>query len=336
MPNQSHQVEALIGDYFSFDQLAQLTQLTLSLNTPTVEVSSQWFIPSGVECTWIHSFRAVPKQRPWNGKVLLCCHGNPAWSVKYSSLFAPLTAQGYIVLAPDWLGMGFSGPVSDSLTGEGFLQQQVSIGLQWLAAELEALKLETDIELSLMAHDWGGPLALLMAQQLPSVKHFFLMNSYWGLVRDIPWRIWLSARFNWMRGIDQCFGLFIKAALRMTTCRSLPRERRELLGLPYRYRRQRGGIRQFLNAIPWTPKVGAFDLLSPLESLESSSQALPFERLVLLWGMKDFCFSPSYLARLQQRFPLASVHSFHHSGHWLLEDSEAQQIVKVIEQELAP
>lgn len=325
--------EALIGDYFSFDQLSQLAQLTLSLNTPSVEVSSQWFVPSGVECTWMHSFKAVPKQRPWNGKVLLCCHGNPAWSIKYSSLFAPLTAQGHIVLALDWLGMGFSGPLSSELSGQAFLELQVRVGLEWLKAELSALKPETDIELSLMAHDWGGPLALLMAQQLPGVKHFFLMNSYWGIARDIPWRIWLSARFNWMRRIDQCFGLFIKAALRMTTCRSLTRERRDQLALPYRYRRQRGGIRLFLNAIPWTSKVGAFHLLSPLESLGSSGR-LPFKRLVLLWGMKDFCFSPSYLARLQQRFPSAGVHSFHLSGHWLLEDSEAQQIVSVIEQEL--
>ena len=39
------------------------------------------------------------------------------------------------------------------------------------------------------------------------------------------------------------------------------------------------------------------------------------------WGECDWCFSPSFRAEWERRFPEASVRRFEHAGHYLFEDA---------------
>jgi haloalkane dehalogenase len=41
----------------------------------------------------------------------------------------------------------------------------------------------------------------------------------------------------------------------------------------------------------------------------------------LIWGMRDWCFRPSCLQRLQDHFPQARVLRLPHAGHWVVEEA---------------
>ena len=42
---------------------------------------------------------------PKNGPVVLCLHGEPAWSFLYRKMVPPLVAAGYRVVVPDFIGL---------------------------------------------------------------------------------------------------------------------------------------------------------------------------------------------------------------------------------------
>ncbi len=41
----------------------------------------------------------------------------------------------------------------------------------------------------------------------------------------------------------------------------------------------------------------------------------------LIWGMRDWCFTPWYLERFIQFFPRAEVQRIENAGHWVMEDA---------------
>ena len=50
----------------------------------------------------------------------------------------------------------------------------------------------------------------------------------------------------------------------------------------------------------------------------------------LIWGMKDWCFTPHFLERFREFFPAAEVHRFDDCGHYVVEDA-IERIVPIIE-----
>ena len=52
--------------------------------------------------------------------------------------------------------------------------------------------------------------------------------------------------------------------------------------------------------------------------------------MLLVWGMRDWCFTPHFLDRFLGFFPRAEVERIHDAGHWVVEDA-AERIVSVVE-----
>ena len=101
-------------------------------------------------------------------------------------LIRPLAADGYRVLCPDMRGAGWSSAPDDRYLKDDMADD--------LAAVLDRLGVEP---VRLVAHDWGGPVAMIMLLRHPEkVTGFFGLNTFgpWALfdltfVRRL-WRLW--------------------------------------------------------------------------------------------------------------------------------------------------
>jgi cis-3-alkyl-4-acyloxetan-2-one decarboxylase len=46
--------------------------------------------------------------------------------------------------------------------------------------------------------------------------------------------------------------------------------------------------------------------------------------MCLIWGMRDWCFTPEFLGRFLDFFPEAEVHRLADAGHYVVEDAHEQ------------
>ena len=109
------------------------------------------------------------------GPPILFVHGTPTWSFEWRHLVRALR-EGYRCVAVDHLGFGLSDrPRSAAYTLEGHAER--------LRAFVERLGLA---QLTLVAHDFGGPIALPLAEEVPSrIARLVVINSWmWSLTDD--------------------------------------------------------------------------------------------------------------------------------------------------------
>lgn len=95
-----------------------------------------------------------------SGETILLLHGNPSWSYLYRHVIPELVAAGHRCVAPDLIGFGKSDKPADrfAYTYQGHLN--------WLR---EALFDRLDLtKLTMVGHDWGGMLGLLLLAGNPS------------------------------------------------------------------------------------------------------------------------------------------------------------------------
>ncbi len=102
------------------------------------------------------------------GDPVLLFHGEPTWSFLYRKVIPVLSARGRVV-APDYFGFGRSDKPVES---------------EWYSydshyASIERLVDELDLrDLTLVVHDWGGPLGLRLAVERPErVARLVITNT---------------------------------------------------------------------------------------------------------------------------------------------------------------
>ena len=251
-----------------------------------------------------------------SGPPVLLVHGNPTWSFYWRSLLAALPAVGMRAVAPDHIGMGRSDkPGADEYPHT--LRRRVDD----LSAFVDSLDLDGPI--SLVVHDWGGPIGLSWAvENLDRLDRLVLLNTgAFPLPADhrIPWML-QAARLPVVGELAvRGLGAFSRGALVLGTGRRwLPAEARRGLLAPYDSPAHRVAVHAFVQDIPTGPADPAHPVLSRLA-----------ERLPLLdafdvqvwWGMRDPVFDGRILAELESHLPHAEVHRLPDAGHYVLEDA---------------
>jgi haloalkane dehalogenase len=68
-----------------------------------------------------------------------------------------------------------------------------------------------------------------------------------------------------------------------------------------------------------------------LHEIERRLSGLAHRPWLLIWGMRDWCFSPHFLERFLTFVPGAEVLRLEHAGHWVVEDAP-EEIAQRVEQ----
>ena len=142
------------------------------------------------------------------GHPILMVHGQPTWSYLYRHLIRGLSPR-FRCIAVDHIGFGLSDKPRDwSYTPAAH------------AANLARLVDHLDLApLTLVVHDWGGPIGLGAAlADTGRYRRFALLNTAAFRSRHMPWRIRLCRLPLLGRLAVQGFNGFARAALRMAVC----------------------------------------------------------------------------------------------------------------------
>lgn len=244
------------------------------------------------------------------GGPLLFVHGNPTWSFAWRRLIQGLSPERRCV-AVDHMGCG----LSDKPQGYPYTLAQ---HIDNLVRLIEALDLTG---ITLVGHDWGGCIGMGAAVRLPQrFSRFVLMNTAAFRSTRIPWRI-AACRVPLLGALGvRGLNLFSRAALWMAISDRgylSPAARRGYLA-PYDSWANRVAVHRFVQDIPLRPSHPSFGTLVQIEEGLSQFQSYP---MLLVWGMRDWCFTPLFLDEWICRFPGAQIVRLEQASHYLFEDA---------------
>ena len=96
---------------------------------------------------------------------------------------------------------------------------------------------------------------------------------------------------------------------------------------PYDSWKNREAILRFVLDIPLNPAHPSYQTLVDIEQGLGQFRQHP---VCLIWGMRDWCFSPKFLDRFLEFLPQAEAHRLADAGHYVVEDAH-ERIVPLIE-----
>jgi len=248
------------------------------------------------------------------GSPVVMVHGNPTWSFHYRRWVTALKDR-YRVIVPDHIGCGLSDKPGDD---------RYPYRLERRAADLEALldSLRVDSDITLVAHDWGGMIAMHYAVSHPArVRRIILLNTaafHLPATKSMP----LSLRLArgpigalLVRGMNLFSHGVIARGLKR--CRLSPEERAGYLR-PYDSWKNRIAVHRFVQDIPLKEGDPSYAEVTKVQDGLERLRDIP---VILFWGMKDFVFDHHFLAEWERRLPHARVVRFEDAGHLVLEDA---------------
>jgi haloalkane dehalogenase len=244
-----------------------------------------------------------------DGPAILFVHGTPTWSFEYRHLIKALSAAGFRCVAPDHLGFGLSSrPAEFPYTPEAHADV--------LAGVVSSLDLR---DLTLVVHDFGGPIGLPLALASPSrVSRVVLINTWMWPFDDDPGmrrkaRIAGGAIGRWLyRHANFSLRVLLPSAYgdRRKLTPEIHRQYLEVF-------RDKDARVQVLHALA-RALDGSRDFYA---RLLAGAERLADRAALIVWGMKDAAFRPRLLARWRALLPAAAVVELPDAGHWPHEEA---------------
>ncbi len=237
------------------------------------------------------------------GEPILCLHGEPTWGYLYRTLVPTLSGVGRVVL-PDLVGFGRSDKP----------RMQAEYSYDAHARSLAGLVRALDLRrLTLVVHDWGGPIGLRLAVEEPDrVDRLVLLNT--GVDVGAPSERWLRFRELVRRaGPD-----FTASRLVQASCVTpLAAEVLAAYDAPFPEPEAKAGALVFPELVPTDP-----DHPSAAAMLELRRRLGRWEKPALvLFSDSDRVFSPQHAERLAAHIPGAlPAEIVAGGGHFLQED----------------
>jgi acyl-CoA synthetase (AMP-forming)/AMP-acid ligase II len=165
----------------------------------------------------------------------------------------------------------------------------------------------------MVAHDWGGPIALGVAERhRDEIAGLILLNTAVQPVGKTPRVIEVARALT--DTVTQRTDTFIRGA---TGLSRLPADISAAYRAPYADASRRQAIRDFVKDIPTrNDHASAATLAAIAEDLTMFSRT----PVLLIWGAQDPVFSDRYLHDLERRFPHAHVERAAQASHLVMED----------------
>lgn len=246
---------------------------------------------------------------PPDAAPLLFVHGNPTWSYLWRRQIADLSAQGHRCVAFDHMGFGRSDKP----------RQLSAYSLQRHVDNTLALIDELDLsEVTLVAHDWGGPIGLgAMLERSDRLSGLVLLNTWaWELPSFLP----PFLREFRTEGLGEILALggnlFVESIPGGMRRRDPDPLMMEAYRAPFPDYWSRAATLAFQREIPLTER----DRSAPL--MASIHERLPQLTVpaLLVWGMRDPVFQPVFLEQWRELLPQAESVELANASHFVVED----------------
>ena len=238
------------------------------------------------------------------GPLVVCVHGTPTFSYEWRHVMAALSAT-HRVVAFDHLGFGDSDrPSQAEYTPEAHARRFREV-MQVIAPEEP---------LTLVVHDFGGPIALDWALDHPmQVTRMMVVNSWmWSFDDDAAMqrraRMASGVVGRWLyRSVNASLRLLMPAAYGTRAALTPAIHRHYLERFPDADSRER------VLFVLAKSLLGSREFLASLWARRAALASVP---LHLLWGMRDPAFGAATLQRWIDAFPHAHTVRFPAAGHW--------------------
>lgn len=255
------------------------------------------------------------------GEPLVLVHGDPTWGYLWRA-FIPALSRRHRCVVPDHMGMGKSGANIDLYPYR----------LAHHIANLEALLLDLDLRgITLVVHDWGGPVGLGFATRHPTrVRQLVLMNT-WAFASwpggPFPKILALIRSERGERFVLDRNG-YVEAALLGATRHpeSLPRTALDAYLAPYPTPESRRAL------VCWTRDIPVAETDASFAEMQRIERALPVFRdrpVLLAWGMRDPVLPEPVLRMWQALYPHAETLQIEEASHFLQEDAPGPVLERV-------
>ena len=257
------------------------------------------------------------------GEPIVLVHGDPTWGYLYRT-FIPILSQRRRCIVPDHMGMGKSGTPRDPYPYR----------LRHHVANLEALLLHLNLhEMTLVLHDWGGPVGLGFATRHPDrIKRLVLMNT-WAFAPwpggPLPRLLELIRSERGEKFVLEKNG-YVEPALVGTTHRpeNLTKTVLDAYRAPFPTPESRLALLCWSRDIPVHETDPSY---SEMKRIEEALVRFIGTPTLLVWGMRDPVLPESVLRTWQRTYPQATTAEIEDASHFLQEDAP-ERIVLCIEE----
>jgi haloalkane dehalogenase len=256
----------------------------------------------------VHHLDEGPRGAP----VMLLLHGEPTWSYLYRRIVPRLVAAGYRCVAPDFVGFGKSDKVSDDA---------------WYVIErhCETLRFVIDSldlgRVTLVCQDWGGPIGLRQAVDLPERFARLVIANTWlhheGFEYSPGIRAWRAAATDPSKlGGDMPTGRIVAGTLRRAGHDRAAVAR--AYDAPFPDAASKAGARRFPFCIPFgEPDAGnAKDQQRCFDALLRYPHPIHFA-----FGDADEVFTFRWAERWHSLLPGSTLDRIPGAGHFVQEDA---------------
>ncbi len=244
--------------------------------------------------------------------TILLMHGIPTWGYLYHAIIPTLVGAGYRILAPDFLGHGWSD--RRDRFDRSFQDQA-----RMIIALLSALKLEC---VDVVGHDTGGAVALILAIEYRAyVNRLIISNSV------------CYDRFD-----DDMLDFGHPLRWKTRPVADLVKAIEESLAAGLSNRNQlTDEFRQGIIA-PWASEEGKLSLLRNASALNANQTMALVDRhgdisapTMILWGMDDPWQKSEDGKQLTQEIPGAVFRAIDGASHWVQQDAPEKFCEELLE-----
>jgi len=265
----------------------------------------------GIERTWhVLDSEGPPGDRATDAGTILCVHGNPTWSYAFRDVLAG-APDGWRVVAGDHLDMGYSERTDTT--------RPLAVRIADLTRLTDALELTHPVVV--VAHDWGGPIALGWGLEHPDLLAGIVLTNtavHHPSGAPAPTLIRGARLPGVLENVTVRTPTFVRAATSLSRP-AIPADVRAAYAAPYGTAARRRAVGGFVRDIPLDPEHPS---AATLERIASGLGVLGDLPSLLLWGPADPVFSERYLHDLEDRLPQAEVHRVEGAGHLVPEDAD--------------
>ena len=238
------------------------------------------------------------------GAPVVMLHGEPAWSFIWRKLIPPLRDAGYRCLAPDHAGFGRSDKPLDP--GWQSLERHVEL----TGTLLEELDLR---DVTLVVHDWGGPIGLTLALVHPDrVARIVMLDTAID-----PREVWMNeAWVRFREFVEQTEDLPVGEVMRATCFRDPGADVLGAYEAPFPTPDSKAALSGLPKSIP---RPDDRDAAAAADAFYGALRDDP-RPVLMLWAEADLFLTLASGQRLASRIGRRIDHVVPDAGHALQED----------------